>query len=114
MTLSKWPTERSRALGRGCPTEFAAPDSARGALPWDGANFLESIHQQGLLKRSRHHVHLSADRETAIKVGLRRGKPIVLTIDAAKMFADGQSFFLSANGVWLTESVPTQFIEFET
>ncbi|MCC6509888.1 MAG: RNA 2'-phosphotransferase [Pirellulaceae bacterium] len=76
------------------------------------AAFLESIGEQGLLKRSRNHVHLSADIETAKKVGARRGKPLILTIRADAMHAAGHAFYLSANGVWLTEAVPVLFIEF--
>ena len=74
--------------------------------------FLGSIRNQGLRKRKRHHVHLSADRTTATKVGSRRGEPVILTIAAGKMHDAGYEFFLSNNGVWLTDAVPTQFIDF--
>jgi putative RNA 2'-phosphotransferase len=76
------------------------------------AAFIESIREQGLLKRSRNHVHLSADIETAKKVGARRGKPLILTIRTKAMHESGHSFYLSANGVWLTDAVPAQFIQF--
>lgn len=76
------------------------------------APFIDSIRQQGLRKRSRNHVHLSEDEATAVKVARRRGKPIVLIIEAARMDNLGHKFFLSANGVWLTEEVPTAFIQF--
>lgn len=76
------------------------------------AAFAESIRVQGLLKRSRNHVHLSADVETAKSVGSRRGKPIVLTVLAHTMHASGHVFYQSANGVWLTDSVPSEFIDF--
>jgi len=75
------------------------------------APFIDSIRQQGLRKRSRNHVHLSADEATAVKVAQRRGKPIVLIIEAGKMEHTGHNFFLSANSVWLTEEVPTAFIQ---
>lgn len=74
--------------------------------------FIDSIREQGLQKRSRNHVHLSADIETAMKVGSRRGKPVILTIEAQAMHDAGHAFYRSANGVWLTEEVPTKFIEF--
>ncbi len=74
--------------------------------------FLASIKSQGLLKGERHHVHLSADIETATKVGQRHGKPIVLHIDAEKMQQDGFTFYLSTNGVWLTEHVPVPYLMF--
>ena len=76
------------------------------------AAFLDSIRAHGLLKRSRNHVHLSADVETAKKVGARRGKPVILTIRSEAMHQSGHSFYLSANGVWLTDAVPVSFIEF--
>lgn len=76
------------------------------------AAFLESIRVQGLLKRSRNHVHLSADIETAKKVGARRGKPVILTIHSNAMHHSGHAFYLSANGVWLTDVVPVSFIQF--
>ncbi len=76
------------------------------------APFLESIREQGLLKRSRNHVHLSTDIDTAKKVGTRRGKPVILTILAQAMHQSGHTFYLSANGVWLTDAVPVPFIEF--
>jgi putative RNA 2'-phosphotransferase len=60
----------------------------------------------------RHHVHLSPDRETATTVGERRGEPSILVIDAGRMARDGFDFFVSANGVWLTEHVPPEYIDF--
>ncbi|MDX2045040.1 MAG: RNA 2'-phosphotransferase [Acidobacteriota bacterium] len=74
--------------------------------------FLASIKEQGLLKGKRHHVHLSADIETATKVGQRHGKPVVLHIDAEKMQQDGFTFYLSTNGVWLTEHVAVPYLMF--
>lgn len=74
--------------------------------------FLPSIRAAGLIKGKRHHVHLSRDVETAAKVGDRRGKAEILTIDAKSMSADGLAFFVSDNGVWLTDHVPPQYITF--
>jgi putative RNA 2'-phosphotransferase len=73
--------------------------------------FLGSIRRHGLIRGRRHHVHLSADRDTALRVGSRHGQPVILIVDAAGMHAAGHAFFLSANGVWLTESVPPAFLE---
>lgn len=80
---------------------------------WHGTatRFLDSIFRDGLQKRQRQHVHLSADRETASKVGQRHGKLALLRIPALKMHQDGHEFFLSDNGVWLTCSVPPQYLE---
>lgn len=74
--------------------------------------FLESIRATGLQPGSRQHVHLSRDTETAIKVGQRHGKPVVLTIRAVELAATGQEFFCSDNGVWLTAPIAVEFIEF--
>jgi len=73
--------------------------------------FLESIRRKGLLPGSRQYVHLSRDEETAVKVGQRHGKPVVLRIVSGAMFDQGHVFYLSGNGVWLTEHVPPAFIE---
>ena len=72
--------------------------------------FVAAILEQGLRKGERHHVHLSAEIETAIKVGQRHGKPFVFEVMAGKMFDDKYEFFLSDNGVWLTESVPANYL----
>lgn len=72
--------------------------------------FLPAIREQGLVPRNRHHVHLSGDIRTAINVGARHGKPVVLVIAAATMHAQGHKFYLSENGVWLTNAVPSTFI----
>ncbi|CAL2103557.1 putative RNA 2'-phosphotransferase [Tenacibaculum sp. 190130A14a] len=76
------------------------------------AKFISSIKEKGLQKMSRQHVHLSADKETAIKVASRRGKPIILTIRTGEMYREKHPFFQSENGVWLTDQVPTKYIEF--
>ena len=71
---------------------------------------LPSIKQQGLIKGRRHHVHLSQDMDTARAVGGRYGKPVVLKIESARMHEDGYLFYQAANGVWLTEHVPVEYI----
>ncbi|MDO4879103.1 MAG: RNA 2'-phosphotransferase [Neisseria sp.] len=73
---------------------------------------LPSIRGQGLHGAGRHYVHLSADEATAVKVGARHGKPVVLHIDTAAMRSAGMAFYLADNGVWLTEAVPPQYIRF--
>ena len=74
--------------------------------------FIESIRSGGRQKRSRNHVHLSADETTATKVGSRRGKPVILHVAAAAMYQDDHRFFLSANGVWLVNPVPMNYLTF--
>ncbi|MFJ6631135.1 RNA 2'-phosphotransferase [Streptomyces sp. NPDC091376] len=73
---------------------------------------LDAIRAEGLRPMARHHVHLSPDRETATRVGARRGKPVVLSVDAGAMHRAGHSFHVSANGVWLTDAVPPEFLRF--
>jgi putative RNA 2'-phosphotransferase len=72
---------------------------------------LESILENGLKKMARHHVHLSADTETARAVGARYGKPVILLVDAGRMFDKGFKFYVSANGVWLVDAVPPEFLK---
>ena len=72
--------------------------------------FVASIMSTGLEKRARQHVHLSADIATAKKVGGRRGLPIVLRVDALAMVNAGYTFYVSENGVWLTDAVPPEFL----
>lgn len=71
---------------------------------------LSSILEEGLKRGTRLHVHLSSDVETAVKVGSRHGEPIVLSIDTKAMSDDGILFYLSNNGVWLTDFVDPKYI----
>lgn len=73
--------------------------------------FVQSILDTGLEKRNRQHVHLSSDLETAITVGQRNGKPFVFKVFAGKMYIDNFQFYISDNGVWLTDNVPTKYLE---
>jgi putative RNA 2'-phosphotransferase len=70
---------------------------------------MKSIAQKGLKPSGRHHVHLSVDYETAVKVGMRHGIPVVLRIDAEQMYSDGTTFYVSDNGVWLTDRVDPKY-----
>lgn len=72
--------------------------------------YLASIQKSGLVSKSRLYVHLSADVETANKVGRRHGDPVVLAVDSKRMASAGYAFFLSENGVWLTKVVPVQYL----
>ena len=74
--------------------------------------FLDAIRQDGLQKMQRHDVHLSAETRVTLQVGGRHGKPALLTIRAGDMHRAGFVFRCSANGVWLVDHVPAQFIEF--
>jgi putative RNA 2'-phosphotransferase len=76
------------------------------------ATTVASIRAEGLKPGQRQHVHLSPDAETAMKVGRRHGKPVVLRVRSGRLWAAGVMFFRAANGVWLTHAVPPEFIEF--
>ena len=72
---------------------------------------LDGIRTHGLVRMERHHVHLSPDRETAARVGQRRGRPVILTVRAGDMHRGGFAFFRSDNGVWLTDHVPPGYVD---
>jgi len=72
--------------------------------------FVDSIRNSGIEKRSRNHVHLSAETETAIKVGSRKGTPVILTVNSGQMYKDGYKFYQSKNDVWLIDFVPKEYI----
>ena len=75
-----------------------------------GVKYIASINRQGLIAKQRLYVHLSANVETAHNVGKRHGEPFVYEVLAGEMERAGYKFYLSANGVWLTESVPKKFL----
>ena len=72
---------------------------------------IQSILNEGLEKRNRQHVHLSSEVETAMNVGKRHGHPVVFKVFAGQMYRDNFQFFISDNGVWLTEKVPAKYLE---
>jgi len=90
--------------------ELAASEPPVTLFHGTGERSLPAILASGVLKMARHHVHLSADRETARTVGARHGRPVVLEVAAREMHLAGFEFFLSANGVWLVDHVPPAFL----
>lgn len=74
-----------------------------------GEKYRKSICEMGLIPKSRLYVHLSDNTDTALSVGKRHGKPVILQVDAARMYQDGFKFYLSKNGVWLVDHVPTSY-----
>ena len=105
--------ERIRARqGHSVPVDLGYADTAPPEILYHGTSVrvLPAIRQGGLLPMSRHDVHLSADVDTARKVGSRHGPPTVLTVDAARMARDGHTFRVTPNGVWLTAAVPAQYL----
>jgi putative RNA 2'-phosphotransferase len=98
--------------GHSVPVDLGYESAEPPAVLYHGtaSRTLGLIWQDGLLPMARHAVHLSADVETAHRVGGRHGKPVVLTVDAARMRADGYEFFVTGNGVWLTDAVPPRYL----
>jgi putative RNA 2'-phosphotransferase len=76
-----------------------------------GVKYMDDILKTGLIPKSRHHVHLSKDMETALAVGERHGNPVIFRIAAACMRELGYVFYTSENGVWLTDKVPVEFMD---
>lgn len=74
--------------------------------------YIESIRNNGLKSKARQYVHLTEDRDLALRTGSRHGLAVLLVIDAKSMFNDGYSFYCSKNGTWLTSEVPLQYIDF--
>ncbi|QEH36431.1 RNA 2'-phosphotransferase [Aquisphaera giovannonii] len=100
--------------GHSVDVDLALPPASPPDFLYHGTatRFLDSIRAGGLHPANRRHVHLSPDAETATKVGRRHGKPVVLVIRTGEMAEAGHLFYLSANGVWLTDRVPAAFIDF--
>ena len=90
------------------PEQKTPPD-----ILWHGTGekYADSINHIGLIPKSRLYVHLSKDKETALKVGSRHGRPVLYTVKTREMYQDGYTFFLSKNGVWLTKEVPVKYLE---
>ena len=76
-----------------------------------GEKYVDSISREGLISKSRLYVHLSANEDTALKVGQRHGKPVIFKVKSGEMHRDGFKFYCSVNGVWLTKSVPVEYLE---
>jgi putative RNA 2'-phosphotransferase len=100
--------------GHSIEVDLALPTSMPPAILYHGTaeKTVAIIRQEGLTKQSRQHVHLSTNRDTATQVGGRHGKPYILEVQAGKMHEAGYAFYISENGVWLTDHVPVQFIDF--
>ncbi|MFB4263709.1 RNA 2'-phosphotransferase [Nonomuraea sp. GTA35] len=100
--------------GHSVPVDLGLPAVEPPEVLYHGTvgRFLAAIRREGLRPMSRHHVHLSPDRETATRVGARRGVPVVLVVASGVMHADGHTFLRSANGVWLADQVPPGYLRF--
>lgn len=98
--------------GHSIPVDVELPEVEPPEILYHGTGekYVPSIDVQGLLRKSRLYVHLSADTETARKVGSRHGRPVIYAVKSGKMFRDGLTFYRSVNGVWLTKEVPTRYL----
>ena len=76
-----------------------------------GEKYISSIEEIGLIPKTRLYVHLSSDYDTAVKVGSRHGSPVVYTVDTESMLEDGYTFYVSENGVFLVDAVPSKYIK---
>ena len=101
--------------GHSVKIDLGLEESIPPAILYHGTatRFLGSISAKGLISGNRNHVHLSRDIDTAIKVGVRHGSVCVLTVNAEKMSDDGLAFYVSKNGVWLTDHMPVRYIDFQ-
>ncbi len=98
--------------GHTIAVDVELPEARPPEMLWHGTGekYVESINSTGLIPKSRLHVHLSKDIETAVQVGSRHGKPVVYKVLAGRMAQDGYKFYLSVNGVWLTDKVPVEYL----
>lgn len=99
--------------GHSVPVDLELEATLPPEILWHGTaeKNVASIDLKGLLPMGRLYVHLSQDKETAMKVGARHGKPVLYCVRSAEMAADGYKFYLSKSGVWLTKTVPVKYLE---
>lgn len=98
--------------GHSIPVDVELEETEPPEILWHGTGekFVTSIEKQGLIPKSRLYVHLSKDRDTAVNVGKRHGKPVLFIVKSGDMCRDGYKFYLSKNGVWLTKNVPVKYL----
>lgn len=106
-------TKIRAAQGHSFPVDYTDKVAVPPAVLFHGTStgVLDVIRASGLLRKSRYLVHLSKDEDTAAIVGKRHGQPVVLPVQAEAMHAQGYIFYEASNGVWLTEKVLPEFID---
>ena len=99
--------------GHSIPVDVELPVAEPPEILWHGTGekYVSFIDEKGLLPQSRLYVHLSGDKETAMMVGKRHGKPVIYKILSRKMASAGYTFYRSVNGVWLTKAVPAEYLD---
>lgn len=102
--------------GHSIPVDVELPETEPPEILYHGTaeKFEADIDRMGLIPKSRLYVHLSSDVDTAINVGKRHGKPVIYEVSSGKMHRDGIVFYRSVNGVWLTKSVPVEYMKKKT
>lgn len=98
--------------GHSIPVDVELDEAEPPVTLWHGTGekYVAAIDAQGLIPKSRLYVHLSKDRDIAVKVGKRHGRPVLYIVKAGEMYQDGYKFYLSKNGVWLTKKVPVKYL----
>lgn len=99
--------------GHSIPVDVELEEKIPPEVLWHGTaeKYVSSIERQGLIPKSRLYVHLSINEDVAKNVGSRHGKPVVYEVNSKEMYQDGYTFFQSANGIWLTKSVPVKYLK---
>lgn len=102
--------------GHSIPVDVELTETAPPQVLYHGtaSRFEQAILEQGLKPMSRLYVHLSGDAKTALTVGRRHGKPVVFEVDSGRMSRDGEHFYISQNGVWLTKRVKPEYLKRNT
>ena len=93
----------------GVVIEMESPEPPEFLYHGTAAQFLDAIMREGLKPMKRQYVHISPDYETAVKVGSRHGKPVVLQIRARDFKNDGNELYRSSNGVWQAQYIPPEY-----
>lgn len=98
--------------GHSVPVDPGHPASAPPAVLYHGTpeRTVERILREGLRRMGRTQVHLSSDPASASEVGARRGRPVILAVDAGGMHRDGHDLRQAAPGVWLVDEVPAGYL----
>ena len=99
--------------GHSIPVDVELKEAVPPEELWHGTGekYVESIDKMGLLPKNRLYVHLSKEKDTAVKVGSRHGKPVLYIVKSGEMCRDGYKFYLSENGVWLTKEVSVKYLQ---
>jgi len=107
-------TQIRASQGHSAPVDLGYTPSTPPEFLYHGttSRFVDAIRATGLQKMRRHAVHLSQDAMTAVDVGQRHGRPVVLKVLAKDMCDAGLTFTKSTNNVWLTDNVPAEYIVF--